>query len=109
MWVNIKKVTVDQSDLPVVIDQTFTGFGLIVKAVCYTAKPTWQRAGYLYPEYDITDFGKVTGCRRKIYLNTQLVYFTDANYLNTTDIAFKLSFQTLPWIPQVELTFWQNQ
>lgn len=109
MWVKLFSISKQSGEAPFLIEQYFTGFSLIIKAVCYTAKPTWRRAGYLYPEYDVFGIGKVRGKSQQVYLGSQLIYFEDSEIINLIEPKFRFYFQCQDWIPDIELTFWQYE
>lgn len=102
-WELVYTVPLTQTIRPILIERVFEKSVLIVEAIAVDAKPTWYKAGFLYPVLDISDVGKVRNFGQAINLNKQLVKFEELK-----NIPFQLEFVAYSWIPSIILNFWES-
>jgi len=102
-WELVYTVPLTQTLRPIVVEQVFSKSSLIVEAIAVDARPTWYKAGLLYPLVNISDVGRVKGYGVPINLDKQLIKFDGLE-----NNAYQLEFYAHFWIPSISLSFWEN-
>lgn len=102
-WELVYTVPLTQTLRPIITERVFNKSTLIVEAIAVDAKPTWYKAGLLYPLIDIADVGRVKSFGQPINLDKQLIKFEQLE-----NIDFQLEFYAHSWIPTISLNFWED-
>jgi len=99
-----KCYTINHAQPPeiVKVNHAFVYPTFAVKVVCQTAKPTWRRAGYIYPKAFLSEIGIIESRAEKVDLATQFVSFPLLR-----GYSFTLELLLHEWISNVNLTFWE--